>query len=185
MSGWLRPSGERIQPVALIALHSRHGDLERLYRFFAEWEVWTAEILESHVSYPMLAYFRSQHAGQSWVTALGVVLDAASLTAACVHGAEHQEPYLMYRRGRRAVEEISLRLQGAAYGQELAESWLNRELFEIAYGRLQHMDLPLRDVDDAWDRLQRLRTVSGVQLQSLIDYLVAPAGFWGHSAELP
>ena len=122
MSGWLRPSGERIQPVALIALHSRHGDLERLYRFFAEWEVWTAEILESHLSYPMLAYFRSQHAGQSWVTALGVVLDAATLTAACVHGAEDQEPYLMYRRGRRAVEEISLRLQGAAYGQELAES---------------------------------------------------------------
>jgi len=122
VSGWLRPSGERIQPVALIALHSRHGDIERLYRFFAEWEVWTAEILESHVSYPMLAYFRSQHAGQSWVTALGVVLDAATLTAACVHGAEDQEPYLMYRRGRRAVEEISLRLQGAAYGQELAES---------------------------------------------------------------
>jgi len=47
------------------------------------------------------------------------------------------------------------------------ESWLNRELFETAYGRLQHMDLPLRDVDDAWDRLQRLRTVYGVQLQSL------------------
>ena len=42
------------------------------------------------------------------------------------------------------------------------KSWLNRELFEIAYGRLQHMDLPLRDVDDSWDRLQRLRTVYGV-----------------------
>ena len=80
-----------------------------------------------------------------------------------------------------AVEEISLRLHVPLSGK----SWLNRELFEIAYGRLQHMDLPLRDVDDAWDRLQRLRTVYGVQLQSLIDYLVAPAGFWGHSAELP
>ena len=154
MSGWLRPFGGRIQPVALIALHSRHGDLERLYRFFAEWEVWTAEILESHVSYPMLAYFRSQHA----------------------------EPYLTYRRGRRAVEERS----GCGCKVPLkGKSWLYRELFEIAYGRLQHMDLPLRDVDDAWDRLQRLRTVYGVQLQSLIDYLVAPAGFWGHSAELP
>ena len=65
------------------------------------------------------------------------------------------------------------------------KSWLNCELFEIAYGRLPQIDLPLRDVDDAWNRLQRLRTVYGVQLQSLIDYLVAPAGFWGHSAELP
>ena len=66
----------------------------------------------------------------------------------------------------------------AAFGQELAESRAVRD-------RLQRIDLPLRDVDDAWDRLQRLRTVYGVQLQSLIDYLVAPAGFWGHSAELP
>ncbi len=80
----------------------------------------------------MLAYFRSQHAGQSWVTALGVVLDAATLTAACVHGAEDQEPYLMYRRGRRAVEEISLRLQGAAYGQELAASRAVRDRVRVA-----------------------------------------------------
>jgi len=41
--------------------------------------VWTAETLESHVSRPLLAYFHSQHAGHSWVTALGVVLDAATL----------------------------------------------------------------------------------------------------------
>ena len=174
------PSGERIQPAALISLYAQHGDIERLYRFFAEWELWTAEILESHVSYPMLAYFRSQHAGQSWVTALGVVLDAATLTAACVPGAENREPYLMYRRGRRAVEEISLRLHVPQTGN----TWLNHDLFQIAYGRLQNMEVPLRDADDAWERLQRLRTVYGVQLQSLIDYLVAPAGFWGHSAEL-
>ena len=62
------------------------------------------------------------------------------------------------------------------------KTWLNRELSEIAYGRLQHMDLPVRDLDD---RLQRLGTVYGVQFLILIDYLVAPAGSWGHSAELP
>src|SRR5581483_6567408 len=63
------PSGERIQPNALIRQYARRGSLEPLDGFFAAWEDWTAEILESHVSYPMLAYFRSQHAGQSWITA--------------------------------------------------------------------------------------------------------------------
>ena len=129
----------------------------------------------------MLAYLRSPHAGQSWVTALGLVLDAATLTAACVPGAGHQEPYLMHRRSRRAVEEISLRLHMPLTGKR----WWTRELFEITYGLLQGMQAPLRDADEAWERLQRLLRVYGVQLQSLIDYLVAPAGFWGHSADLP
>ena len=174
------PSGERVQPVALVKLYTRGGDLDRLYRFFEEWELWTAEILESHVSYPMLAYFRSQHTGQSWITALGVVLDAATLTAAAVTGTEDREPYLMHRRGRRALEEITLRL----HVPQDAEMWHNRELFGIAYGILQESGLPLNDVESSWQRLDTLRQTYGKQLQSLIDYLVAPAGFWGHSAEL-
>lgn len=59
------PSGERIQPASLILLYANSGGIERLNQFFAEWEVWTDEILESHVSYLMLAYFQSQHPGQS------------------------------------------------------------------------------------------------------------------------
>ncbi len=64
------PLGARITPARVIAVHSGEGDLDLLFRFFAEWEMWIAEVLESHVSYPMLALFRSQHRGQSWITAL-------------------------------------------------------------------------------------------------------------------
>ncbi len=62
----------------------------------------------------MLALFRSQHHGQSWVTALGVVLDAAVVTCAVVPGAELREPDFMYRRGRRALVEIVRRLPRTA-----------------------------------------------------------------------
>ncbi|HVA25714.1 MAG TPA: hypothetical protein VMW62_15135 [Chloroflexota bacterium] len=174
------PSGERIMPVSLIELQTRRGGLDRLYRFFEEWELWTAEILESHVSYPMLAYFRSQHAGQSWITALGVVLDAATLAAAAIPDAEGREPYFMHRRGRRAVDEITLRLHVPQTGV----SWMSRELFDLAYGRLRASGLPVGEADSSWQRLVTLRETYGVRLQSLIDYLVAPAGFWGHSADL-
>ena len=173
------PSGERIQPTALIRLWAPGGDTERLYRLFGEWENWTADILESHVSYPMLALFRSQHRGQSWVTALGVVLDAAVVTCAAVPGAELREPYFMYRRGRRALHEIGSRLPHTGE----AQAPLERHQFDVAYQRLAEAGLPLREPDDAWDRLIEYRSTYGISLQALIDYLLAPAGFWGHSAE--
>jgi len=90
------PLGGRITPVRVVALNAPGGDVEMLYRALGEWQMWTADVLESHVSYPMLALFRSQHPGQSWVTALGVVTDAATLTSACVEGAQSREPYFLY-----------------------------------------------------------------------------------------
>jgi hypothetical protein len=173
------PSGQRIEPTALIRIWAPGGDTERLYRFFGEWENWTADILESHVAYPMLALFRSQHRGQSWITALGVVLDAAVLTCAVVPGAELREPYFMYRRGRRALNEIVLRLPRTPDVSAPMERWQ----FDIAYERVGTTGLPLRDPDEAWALLSEYRSNYGTTLQALIDYLLAPAGFWGHSAE--
>jgi hypothetical protein len=175
------PEGGRITPIRVIAVHASDGNVDLLYRFFAEWEMWTAEVLESHVSYPMLALFRSQHAGQSWITALGVVTDAATLTTACVVGADTREPYLLHRRGRRAVVTISDRLH--LKEPEPGVSWLTYENFEIAWRGLTELGLILRDKREAWERLQELRVPYGARLQQLIDYLLAPHGFWGHSAE--
>jgi hypothetical protein len=173
------PSGQRIEPTALVRIWAPGGDSDRLYRFFGEWETWTADILESHVSYPMLALFRSQHRGQSWITALGVVLDASVLTCALVPGAELREPYFMYRRGRRALHEIVRRLPQATTRQ----APLERRFFDVAYSRMQATGLPLREPEEAFERLQEYRETYASSLQALIDYLLAPAGFWGHSAE--
>ncbi|HEV2370638.1 MAG TPA: hypothetical protein VGS19_00600 [Streptosporangiaceae bacterium] len=174
------PAGGRMTPVRVAAVHRGDGDLDMLYRFFGEWEMWTAEVLESHVSYPMLALFRSQQAGQSWVTALGLITDAATLTCACVDGAEQREPYFLYRRGRRAVLEIADRLH---VPPTAPSEWLTRPNFDFAWHSLTTLDLPLRDKEEAWQRLQELRAPYGARLQELIDFLLAPHGFWGHSAE--
>lgn len=172
------PSGQRITPATLIVSQSPDGDLHALYRFFAHWEQWVAEVLESHTSYPMLAFFRSQHRGQSWITALGVVLDAAALTAALVPGADERAPFFLYRRGRRAVEEIAHRLSPPP----VDDPFLSRPSFEIAHRVLAEGGLPLRPVEEGWSRLAELRPTYGAGLQALFAYLVAPPGFWGHSA---
>jgi hypothetical protein len=174
------PTGARMTPARVIAVHAPDGDLGLFHDFCREWEMWMAEVLESHVSYPMLALFRSQHEGQSWITALGVVTDAATLTCACVEGQDDRAPYFLHRRGRRTVVEVARRLH---VRDVEVPSWLDRAAFDLAWAQLCTMSLPLRDVDDAWERLQALRASYGSRLQQLIDFLLAPHGFWGESAE--
>lgn len=174
------PRGGRITPVRVVAVRAIDGNLDPFYRFCAEWEMWTSEVLESHVAYPMLALFRSQHLGQSWITALGVVTDAAVLACACIAGADEREPYFLYRRGRRAIIDIAERFE---LPRTPGYSWLRRDNFEAAWRQVLLLRVPLRDKEEAWVRLQELREPYADPLQHLIDYLLAPHGFWGHSAE--
>ncbi len=175
------PQGGRLTPMRVIAVHSTDGSLELFHRFCSEWEMWTAEVMESHTSYPMLALFRSQHAGQSWITALGVVTDAAVLACACIVGEDVREPYFLYRRGRRACGDIAAALNIADMPADT--SALNRENVEAAWNGLNALGIEIRDIDELWRRLAEMKLTFGLHLQQIIDYTLAPHGFWGHSAE--
>ena len=175
------PLGGRLTPVRVIAVHTTDGSLELFHRFCSDWEMWTAEVMESHTSYPMLALFRSQHAGQSWITALGVVTDAAVLACACIDGEDVREPYFLYRRGRRALGDIAAALNITDRAADT--SALTRENVVAAWEGLNELGLGIRDADAAWLRLREMKETYGLHLQQLIDYTLAPHGFWGHSAE--
>jgi hypothetical protein len=170
-------TGERIMPTSLIEAHVPDGGLDRLYRFFDDWERWCARTLETHTSYPMLALFRSQHLGQSWVTGLGVVLDAATLAVACIPGAEAREPMFLYRRGNRLLHHVIDRL----HVRSVEAPAVDRSLFRIAYGRLADRGIALRDFDDAFALLEELRGSYASDLESLIGELAAPRGFWSQT----
>jgi hypothetical protein len=64
--------------VALLEAFARLEFPDRLPAFFVVWQRWCAEVLDSHVAYPVLAWFRSSHDNLSWISALGAVLDAAA-----------------------------------------------------------------------------------------------------------
>jgi hypothetical protein len=85
----------------------------------------------------------------------------------------------MYRRGRRAINEIVRRLPQTTQ----AAAPMERFQFDVACQRVQATGLPVRDPDEAWARLIAYRSTYGPALQALIDYLLAPPGFWGHSAK--
>jgi Ion channel len=63
----------------LLRRHTGPRELEELQVLLRDWERWAAEILESHISYPVVSYFRSQHNNESWLGALAMILDASAL----------------------------------------------------------------------------------------------------------
>ncbi|MDH4147583.1 MAG: potassium channel family protein [Acidimicrobiia bacterium] len=68
---------ERIDPTTLLMARAPDGEASETFEFFERWEAWIAGVLETHTSFPMLVLFRSKHPGQNWVTALGLIADAA------------------------------------------------------------------------------------------------------------
>jgi hypothetical protein len=90
------------------------GEVEALLPLMAQWEAWTAELLESHLSYQVLSYFRSQHENQSWVASLTAILDFSALwqAAKASHGKTWQARRV-YAIGRHALGDLSQVLRAA------------------------------------------------------------------------
>jgi len=86
---------------------ARAGELSSLEEFLRDGEYWCAEVLESHISYPAIAYFRSQHQRQSWVSALTAVLDLSALAMAGIDGLPTFRARLAFAMARHAAVDIS------------------------------------------------------------------------------
>jgi hypothetical protein len=72
-----------------------------------DWESWASEVLESHISYPVLGYFRSQHSNQSWLGALTIILDTSALVIAGVDGMRKEQAKLTFAMARHAVVDLT------------------------------------------------------------------------------
>jgi hypothetical protein len=81
-----------------------HGSLERM---LGDWERWAAELMESHLSYPALGYYRSQHQNQSWIAALTSILDISSLTLVSLEGPPARQARLTFAIARHAVVDLA------------------------------------------------------------------------------
>ncbi|HEV8439013.1 MAG TPA: ion channel [Methylomirabilota bacterium] len=91
----------------LLRRHAPDRDLEGLRHLLRDWERWCAELLESHLSYPVLAYFRSQHDNQSWLAALTTILDVSALVLAGIDAGCRREAQLTFAMARHAVADLA------------------------------------------------------------------------------
>jgi hypothetical protein len=90
-------------PSAAELLLRRGNDPEKFEERLADWEEWALDLLQTHLSYPMLAYYRSQHANQSWLAALTVVLDVSAFVAVDAEGDLQRQAQFTFAAGRHAL----------------------------------------------------------------------------------
>ena len=149
------------------------GVASSLHGLFAEWERWVADVLESHMSYPLLTLFRSPHDNTSWVTSLGSVLDAATLLLTAVEDAPDERAILMYGTGVHAVEDLFYYFRLTE-----RETVIQRDEFEDVLGDMKDDGFAVRPLDDAFARFTQKRAKYAPRLDALAVLLAATPTLW-------
>src|ERR1700729_854108 len=80
----------------LLRRHTGPHGIDALQVLLRDWERWSAELLESHISYPVVSYFRSQHSNESWLGALTAILDTSAFLIASVDNACSRQARLTF-----------------------------------------------------------------------------------------
>jgi len=153
----------------LLRRHSYQGGQDALREVLKDWELWSAELMESHLSYPVLAYFRSQHDNQSWIASLTAILDTCALVKVGIEGACERQADLTFAIARHAVVDLS-----QVFGTEPKplphERLTAADLRRIRDTLAQH-GLKLLDGEEADRKLEALRHMYEPYIYALATYL--------------
>jgi len=149
------------------------GASSSLHGLFAEWERWVSDVLETHMSYPILALFRSPHDYTSWITSLGSVLDAATLILTSVDDESDDRAKLLYGTAVHAVEDLFYYFRLTE-----RESVIQRPEFEDVLNDMKNDGFSIRPVDEAFARFTEKRAKYAPRLDAIVVLLAAPPGQW-------
>ena len=139
-----------------------------------EWERWAAQLLETHISYPLLAYYRSQHVNQSWLSALTAILDSCALLLAGSDPTSKPQAKLTFAMARHAlvdVMQLFIRRRPPPVSDRLPASELARLAARIGV-----------DPSSTYEqRLAGLRELYEPYAQALADHLLFELPPWVHA----
>ena len=160
----------------LMRRHSFEGGEAALGVLLMEWERWSAELLESHISYPLLCYFRSQHTNQSWIGALTSILDTSALLISGVRGHEARQAQLTFAMARHAVVDLSQIFQLAPKTDR--PDRLPPERYDQLYELLCSSGVSVCRDQGSYERLQEMRALYEGYAETLSEYLRMPLPPW-------
>jgi hypothetical protein len=160
----------------LLRRHSYPGGDQALSLLLVEWERWSAELLESHISYPLLCYFRSQHGNQSWLSALTAILDASALIIAGVRGQEARQAQLTFAMARHALVDLAqiFSLKPASDAPDRLPPESSTKLYDLLCRGGVNV---CRDAHSI-DRLREMRALYEGYAEALARYLNMPLPPW-------
>ncbi len=165
-------------PPTAGALLRRYGydDTGRLRAFLADFERWSAELLESHLSYPIVGSFRSQHERQSWVAALTAILDFSAFLVVSGKSGESEAAELTFAIARHAAVDLSQVYQRRPEMPDTER--LTRDDFDRLVVVLGHETTETAKLDRAFDELAALRATYEPFVAAMSEYLLMPLPTW-------
>lgn len=159
--------------VALLESYAQLHLVDQIPGLFRDWQRWAVEVLDSHVAYPLLGFFRSSHDDLSWISAVGTVLDASSLVLTTIVGIPRGDAKLFKRIGTHMVEDIHyLGFQAGT------PTTLDRADFDAACDRLEQVGYTLEARDTAWPAFEAARATYAPRLEAMARYWATPATSW-------
>ena len=167
----------------LLRRHSHAHGLEALTVLLRDWERWSAELLESHLSYAALGYFRSQHINQSWLSALTTILDACSLVMVGIEGACERQAELTFAMACHAAVDLAQVFNTPPRSpakDRLPPAKLARLRATLAAAGLQP-----REGEAVGQRLAELRHMYEPYVESLADFLYLTLPPWMPESKRP
>ncbi len=165
-------AGSPPSAVHLLKQYSGENIKSSLIPLFETWEIWCAELLESHLSYPVLAYYRSQHDNESWISALLMILDASALVLVGVNGIPPDKAKFTFSMARHAV--IDLTQNFFLTPQNPPHDRLSEEDFQKMVSMLQQHRVYLNKGKAAEQKLKELRHSYEPYIQALSNFFLMP-----------
>jgi len=170
-------------PSAGELLRRNGSDMSGLEQLLCKWEEWSAELLESHLSYPFLVYFHSQHVNQSWLGALTAMLDTSALVIAGIDGGPIRQAKLTFAMARHAVVELTQNFILSSPAP--APDRLPSPSFTVLRKILAEADVTMRAGAATEQKLSELRRMYEPYVQALGTYLLISMPPWFRISKPP
>lgn len=171
-------AGSPSSAAEMLRRHGENGDLLDLNNVMHEWEHWSAELLESHLSYPVLCFFRSQHDNQSWLGSMTTILDTCALVMVGIEGTPAWQARLTFAMARHAVVDLAQIFSTAPTAPEFDPCRLKSGDLERIREVLAKNGTNLKEGEQAEQRLAELRAMYEPYVCALSEMLLMPLPSW-------
>jgi hypothetical protein len=168
--------------TTMLSRHAACNGLDKLEELLREWEIWCSDLLESHLSYPMLVYYRSQHDNQSWLAALTAVMDCCALILVGVEDMQVLQARMTFAMARQVVVEMA-RSFGVSPSRFDGGDRLPNAAFERMGEMLRGSGLDWKGGAAMQETLAALRATYEPLLDGLAKALALPLPHWIPSAD--
>ncbi len=160
----------------MLRRHCHDRGMEDLRQLFHEWERWSADLMESHLSYPVLAFFRSHHENESWLGALTVILDTCAFVIVSLEGACERQAQQTFAITRHAMVDLAQVFNCPP--RKPKHDRLPQDELARMRAILKEAGIELREGNVADQRLSELRRMYEPYVYSLSSYLNIAIPSW-------